>query len=108
MPQPKRHKYNAKRVELDGIKFASKKEALRYKLLRDREQRGEIRDLRLQVRFPIVINGIKVCTYIADFEYVEVASGERVVADVKGWRTDLYKLKKKLMLWVNGISILEL
>jgi hypothetical protein len=58
---------------------------------------GEIRDLELQPRFPIVINGKKVCTYIADFAYRDGQSGNKHVEDSKGYRTDLYRLKKKLV-----------
>jgi hypothetical protein len=42
---------------------------------------------------------------VADFTYME--DGKLVVEDCKGFKTDVYKIKKKLMLWVHGIRIKE-
>lgn len=95
-------KYNNKKTYVDGIKFDSKKEAMRYGILKIDP---EVTDLKLQVKFPIVINGQKVCTYIADFTYFR--SGEYVVEDSKGFLNSIYRLKKKLMKVVNNITILE-
>ena len=60
-----------------------------------------------QVKFELIpkIGDERPCNYIADFTYME--NGELVVEDVKGVRTDAYKIKKKLMLWVHGIRIKE-
>ena len=69
---------------------------------------GEIRNLERQVRFPIVVNGVKVCTYIADHVYDEMAG--RVVEDVKSEFTrkdPVYRLKNKLMKACHGIDIRE-
>jgi len=93
---------------VDGIRFASKREANDYGLLKIREKMGAIQDLRLQVRYPLVVNGQLICTYIADFVYVDTDHGSEVVADSKGMRTDVYKLKKKLMKAILNIDILEL
>lgn len=46
------------------------------------------------------------CEYVADFVYKD-GHGRTVVEDAKGYRTDVYKLKKKLMLYVHGIEIME-
>lgn len=102
--QPK-NKYNARRTNVDGIVFHSGKEAARYSQLKILEKSGEIKNLRLQVKIPIDINGIHVCNYIADFVYDEGSA--EVVEDAKGKRTDVYQLKKKLMLAVNSIKIRE-
>ena len=67
---------------------------------------GEIRNLERQVRFPIIVNGVKVCTYIADFTYEEL--GGVVVEDVKSEFTQkdaLFRLKAKLLRVVLGIDI---
>lgn len=88
------HKYKAQRTEVDGIKFASKKEAARYKELKLLLEAGDIADLKLQPKFPIELEGQKICSYIADFEYTE--DGERIIEDVKGYQTPIFKLKKKL------------
>ena len=103
-----RHKYNVSPKEdrtVDGIVFDSKKEANRYgelKLLRDG---GRITDLELQRSFDLIVNGMRICTYRADFSYVD-ESGP-VVEDTKGFKTEEYRLKKKLMLAIHQIKIRE-
>jgi len=98
-------KYKNIRTALDGIVFDSQREAKRYGELKLLERAGEISGLQLQPRFPIVINGVKVCTYVADFQY-RTPSGP-VTEDVKGMKTPIYNLKKKLVKAVHGIEILE-
>lgn len=103
-----RSKYGAHRVIEDGIKFASMKEAKRYAQLKMMQNAGLIQDLRLQVPFVLIQKqpGVKRCIkYIADFTYIE--NGEPIVEDVKGFRTDVYKLKKALMADKYGIVIRE-
>ena len=99
-------KYQAVPTEVDGIKFPSKKEANRYRQLALLVKAGEISGLRLQVSYDISVNEHHICRYIADFEYV-TSHGAIVTEDVKGMRTPVYKLKKKLMLAVHGIEITE-
>ncbi len=101
----KKPKYGNSWVEVDGIKFQSKREAARWGVLKLMEQAGEIQNLRRQVRFPIVINGQKICVYVADFQYEH--GSETIVEDAKGCRTDVYKLKNKLLKACNGIIITE-
>ena len=101
----KRHKYNAKRKTVDGHTFASTAEALRYHELRMSELAGLITNLQLQVPYEIDINGVHVCTYIADFVYQK--DGHLVVEDVKGVLTPVYRLKKKLLSACHGIEISE-
>lgn len=103
--QPKPNKYRAKRTEVDGIVFDSKRESTRYQDLKAMQDLGLIHDLKLQVSYPLIVNGMKVATYRADFEYF--AHGEKVTEDAKGVLTPVYKLKKKLMLALHGISIRE-
>lgn len=105
-------KYNNKKTVVDGIAFDSKREAARYEALKEMEKEGAIYDLRLQVPYTILpsmkdadgktIRGIK---YVADFVYRQ--NGEEIVEDCKGFRTDVYKMKKKLMLYKYGITIRE-
>ena len=102
-------KYKAKRTEIDGIKFASKKEATRYQELKLLEKAGEIKELELQPKFPMVINCAKICTYIADFKYYDNDLKDYVVEDVKGFRTQVYSLKKRLLLALYpGVNFREL
>lgn len=99
-------KYGNKITELSGIKFASKHEADVYDELCMMEAAGEIEHLACQVRCPIMINGLKVCTYIADFHYKQ--DGVWAYVDAKGFKTPVYKLKKKLMFACLGIDIVEM
>lgn len=103
------HKYRAKPTVVDGIHFSSLKEAKRYGELKLLQRNGKISDLRLQPSFPIVIDGEKICTYIADFQYMDMQSKLVVVEDVKTipTMTPVYRLKKKLMKLVNRIEITE-
>ena len=100
-------KYKNVKTVLDGITFDSKKEATRYAELMLLQRSGLIQNLRLQVPFELIPKqaGERAVRYIADFTYTE--NGETVVEDVKGVRTDVYRLKKKLMLKVHGLRIKE-
>jgi hypothetical protein len=107
-----RSKYRAIRTDVDGVAFASKREAADYCELKIREKLGEIADLELQPEYPIVVISpigevIQVGVYKADFRFREVASGERIVTDSKGFKTPVYRLKKKLVEAIYGILILE-
>jgi hypothetical protein len=104
----KRRKYGNQPLVVDGTKFDSKKEAKRYVVLRQRERLGEIEDLELQPRYPIEVAGVHICSYIADFSYLDRQTGERVTEDVKGVRTAAYRLKKKLLRAVYGVEIVEI
>lgn len=108
----KKSKYKNKKVTYDGEKFDSIKEARRYQELKLLLRAGAISGLRLQVPYELIpaqyINGKCVersVKYIADFVYAE--NGKEVVEDAKGVRTDTYKIKKKLMLYVHGIRLKE-
>jgi hypothetical protein len=100
------NKYGNRKTVVDGVTFASAKEATRYAQLRTLERAGVIKGLILQPRFPLVVNGAKVCTYVADFEYRD-EDGTRVIEDVKGVRTDVYRIKNKLLRAVHGIDVKE-
>lgn len=101
----KESKYHNKKDQIDGHTFDSRAEARRYEALRMLTKAGVITDLMLQVKFPLVVNGIKIANYIADFVYLE--NGRKVVEDSKGVKTSVYKLKKRLMKAIYNIDILE-
>lgn len=103
---PSRSKYGAQRTTVDGLTFDSKKEARRYRDLLLLGLAGELRDLELQPRFPIVVNGVRIGEYRADFRYWDARRGD-VVEDVKGLRTPVYVLKRKLIEALYGITITE-
>lgn len=120
-----RNKYGAKSTVVDGVKFASKHEAERYKELKLMEKAGIISGLNMQVPFLLIPaqyeppktlkNGKKrrgrcierECVYKADFAYIQSDTGEMIVEDAKGFRTEVFKIKKKLMLQKYNIRVRE-
>lgn len=105
-------KYGNRKVERDGIVFDSVKECQRYCELKLMQRAGVISDLQLQVPYELIptqrIDGKlaeKALNYVADFVYKQ--NGQTVVEDTKGMRTRDYIIKRKLMLWVHGIRIVE-
>lgn len=108
-----RAKYGNKKVEVDGHRFDSMKEAKRYRELKALQDRGEISNLRMQIPYELVphqkIDGKVVersVVYYADFVYDY--KGSTVVEDTKGFKTPEYIIKRKLMLKVYGIRINEI
>lgn len=117
------HKYGAVRTEMDGITFASKAECARYAELKLLERAGEIWDLELQPRFPLLVPATtgtlrgalqatagtwdgRIGEYRGDFAYKDRRG--RIVEDVKGFKTALYKWKKKHVETQYGIQIREI
>lgn len=122
-------KYHSQKTEVNGIVFDSKKEAYRYQQLKLMEKAGIICNLKRQVKYELIpaqyIDGKLVeraVTYISDFEYDEVVKArqrtvmmydgsnvirQHIVEDVKGVKTDVYKIKRKMMLHKYGIRIRE-
>ena len=104
-------KYHSKKCTIDGITFDSKKEASRYLELKEMQDRGEITDLKLQVPFILIPafnlgkKRYRKMEYIADFVYNK--NGEQIVEDTKGYKTEIYKIKKKLMAYIYQIEIKE-
>lgn len=124
------NKYGNKKVTYDGIVFDSKREMYRYMDLKMLLLCGAISDLRRQVVYELIpaqrekstrvykkgkkkgqpVEGKiieKAVTYVADFVYIDNATGKEVVEDAKGMRTREYILKRKLMLYIHGIKIRE-
>ena len=96
-----RNKYYNRKTMVDGIQFDSKAEANRYKELKLLHDNGYIEDLILQPIFELQPsfrrNGktIRAITYKADFGYFE--GNNYIVEDVKGYCTDVYKIKRKML-----------
>ena len=112
----KRSKYHNRKVEYydpglkETITFDSEKERDYYLILKDRERRGEIKDLRRQVEIEIqrafvdnANNKHRAIKYIADFTYYDLKDYSIHYIDVKGFKTEVYKLKKKLLAYRNII-----
>ena len=93
-------KYHSRKTEIDGILFDSKAEAERYLELKAMQDAGEITELKLQPVYELIPtfrkNGktYRRTVYKADFSYIQ--NGQLIVEDFKGFKTDVYKLKKKL------------
>lgn len=103
----KRPKYRNKKVLFEGFVFDSKKEFERWNVLKILLNNGNIRLLECQVTYELKVNKRTIAKYIADFRYVISATGEVIVEDVKGFKTPMYRLKKKLMQTIYNISIKE-
>ena len=91
------NKFGAVATFVDGVRFDSKAEAGRWHTLRILAMAGEILSLERQVVFPLLVNGVAIGRYIADFVYTETNSGQRVIEDVKGHQTELFKRSAKHM-----------
>lgn len=109
-----RAKYGNTKVEVNGVKYDSKKEAKRAEELERQERLGIISNLEkqkkyvLQPSFKFAGHTIREIAYVADFVYTE--NGTKVVEDVKSPITranPVYKIKKKMMMYVHGIEIKE-
>lgn len=128
----KKSKYLAKKIEIDGILFDSKKEADRYLVLKGQQRQGIIRDLRMQVPYVLIpaqyeerieytpkkknkklVKKLveREVAYVADFVYTYICNGKVVVEDVKGYRKgtaySVFVIKRKLMLERYGIKVIE-
>ena len=99
-------KYRNTPIEIDGIRFASKREGRRYQELKLLERAGEISALELQPRFPLRVDGKLICTYVADFQYVAKGKSIATVEDVKGVQTPEFKIKRKLFETLYGVGLL--
>ena len=100
-------KYHSRKVFYDGHSFDSLLERDRYIDLRALEKLGVIQNLQLQVRYEIIPkqDGERAAHYVADFQYE--MDGQVIVEDAKGFCTPDFVLKRKLMLWVHGIKLVE-
>ena len=101
--KPKKSKYKNIRVQYNGKWFDSKKEMRRYQQLELLQRAGKIKNLCCQVTYNLLpttrIGGQtqRKTTYTADFVYWDIEKDCEVIEDAKGMRTDVYKIKRKLM-----------
>lgn len=111
-------KYRSRKITIlapDGtlLIFDSQKEANRYVRLTILQRAGQISELRRQVRYPLIPGQRRPdgkwergVDYIADFVYLD-SEGDTVVEDAKGFRTPEYIIKRKLMLHIHSIAVME-
>ena len=97
------NKYHNIKRELDGHRFDSIAEMRMYSNLKLMESQGKISHLKLQVKYelmPAYINAngesIRPLTYVADFVFNDLEENRQRVIDCKGFKTAVYKIKKKL------------
>lgn len=100
-------KYRSIKTVVDGISFDSKKEAATYNDLKWLKQTGLVTSFQLQVPYEITVNDHKICTYKLDFKVV-FRNNVTEHWDVKGVKTPVYILKKKLMKAIHNIDIVEI
>lgn len=121
----KGNKYGNRKIAFDGQTFDSKKEMRHYTELLLLEKAGKITNLQRQVKFQLIPaqrepdtigpkGGHKPgkliereVSYVADFVYTDLQTGQTVVVDTKGFRTKEYTIKRKMMLYFHGIRIKE-
>lgn len=120
--------YNIKTKTSDGTVHDSMREAHRWEELLLLQRCGKIKDLQRQVKYELIpaqyetyerygVNGNRLkdgkrlveksCDYIADFEYIDTETNQKVVEDTKGFRTKDYIIKRKIMLFRHNIRIKE-
>jgi hypothetical protein len=99
---------NRRSVSSDGKVFPSVKECRRYEELVLLKRLGEIDSLETQVKFHLIPkqDGEREVTYTADFTYIS-KDGKLHVEDAKGFRTQQYVIRRKLMLWIHKIKVEE-
>lgn len=102
-------KYRNKKITVDNITFDSYAEYGRYNTLKMLEKLGEIKNLTLQPKFDFTLPNVKkkLFTYIADFTYTDNTNAQ-IIEDVKGFKTPIYRLKKKLIEAQHNIKITEI
>lgn len=109
-PDKKPSKYGNKKTLYAGVVYDSKAEADFAQQLNLLKKASDIKlrvlDVKRQVPYEVVVNGQKICTYYADF--VVTYHGRTVIYDVKGVKTAVYRLKKKLVEALHGVKIKEI
>lgn len=101
-------KYLNKKTVVGDLTFDSRKEASRWAVLKLLERAGQLTNLQRQVRYPLIINGKRVCSLVADFAYEQ--DGKLVVEDTKSEFTrklPVWRIKSKLFDAIHGFPIVE-
>ena len=107
-----KNKYNAKKVEVDGIVFSSKAESVYDEHLLELMHDGVVESFEMQKpytlldKFPHPKTGktIRAIKYVPDFEVI-YTDGRVEVVDVKGMQTDVFRMKCKLFMFRYQIPL---
>lgn len=107
-------KYNVSAPQdrtLDGIVFASKAEMRRYAELKLMEKVGQIRGLTIQPKFLLFPSFYRrgvfhhALNYVGDFLYYDIEKKRKIVEDVKGVETEVFKIKYKLFCFRHNLEL---
>ena len=107
----KKNKFHAIKMEYNGVKYDSKKEAGYAMRLDEMKRLGKVKDWQRQVKFPMVINGTDCGYYLLDFR-VEYADGHKEYVDIKGYKKgasyQVFRIKKRIVEALYLIDITEI
>lgn len=95
---PRRNKYGAIKTRVGDVVYASKVEAEVCQMRRLEVKAGHIDEYEEQKEFIIDVAGKRICIYISDAFFRVVKTGKYVIEDVKGKETDVFRIKKKLVM----------
>lgn len=93
----KKNKYNATKIDFNGYRFDSKLEARVYEDLLFQLNAGDLKEIQRQVKIPLMVNGVLICTYICDFKTVD-KHGQVTYVEAKGLEMPVFKMKLKLFM----------
>lgn len=93
----KKNKYKASKIDFNGIRFDSKLEARVYEDLLFQLNTGHLKEILRQVKIPLMVNEVLICTYICDFKTVD-KHGQVTYTEAKGMELPVWQIKKKLFL----------
>lgn len=108
-------KYHNNKIHIDGEIFDSRKEYNRWVQLKELQDRHVIQGLCRQIKYELIPKQVdengkmieRPVYYVADFGYVDNRTGKFVVEDTKGYRTRDYIIKRKLMLYMCNLRVVE-
>ncbi len=90
------NKYHAKSSIYEGVYYHSQFEAAYASELNLRLKAKDIKAWKRQIKLPLKVEGKFICNYIMDFE-VEHNDGSFEFVEVKGFETDLWRFKWKIL-----------
>lgn len=109
----KKPKYHNAPCVVGGEKYRSSREMRRHGELLLMKLSGLIGEVRREVPYALA-ETVKIqgrwrpaLRYVADFVYTDLKTGDVVVEDCKGFRTEGYRIKRHLMAAIHNIEILE-
>lgn len=93
----KKNKYRATKIDYKGIRFDSKLEGRVYEDLEFQLNSGHLKEIHRQVKIPLMVNGVLICTYICDFKTID-KHGQVTYVEAKGLELPVFKIKLKLFM----------